>query len=68
MSPAARLFRGFDEGRLGLFRRSRSGATAIEYALIAMLIAVALVGTVQLIGPGLSSGFDGLAPYLKPKT
>ncbi|MCQ0988985.1 hypothetical protein MF134_15150 [Jiella sp. LLJ827] len=33
-----------------------------------MLIGIALVGSVQLIGPGLSSSFSDLAPSLKPKS
>ena len=40
-------------GRLvSRFLRDESGATAIEYCLIASGIAFAIIGTVQAIGPG----------------
>jgi pilus assembly protein Flp/PilA len=38
--------------------RNEEGATAIEYGLIAALIAVAIVGTLALIGPKLDSTFQ----------
>jgi pilus assembly protein Flp/PilA len=38
--------------------RAEDGATAIEYGLIAALIAVAIVGTLALIGPKLNSTFQ----------
>ncbi|WP_255340305.1 Flp family type IVb pilin [Jiella marina] len=68
MTPAARRLRSAALGEFERFHQSRSGATAIEYAVIAMLIGIALVGSVQLIGPGLSSSFSDLAPSLKPKS
>lgn len=37
--------------------RNEAGATAIEYGLIAALIAVAIVGTLALIGPQLNQTF-----------
>jgi pilus assembly protein Flp/PilA len=37
--------------------RDESGATAIEYALIASMIAIAIVGALSTIGPQLSSVF-----------
>ncbi|MCR5873483.1 Flp family type IVb pilin [Phenylobacterium sp. J426] len=40
------------------FMKDESGATAIEYGLIAALIAVVLVGALQLIGTGLNSKFE----------
>lgn len=39
------------------FANDESGATAIEYGLIAALIAVAIIGTLSLIGPKLNSAF-----------
>ena len=39
------------------FANDESGATAIEYGLIAALIAVAIVGTLALIGPKLNKAF-----------
>jgi pilus assembly protein Flp/PilA len=37
--------------------KSESGVTAIEYGLIAALIAVVIIGAVQLIGTDLSHTF-----------
>lgn len=49
--------------------RSRDGATAIEYAMIAALIAILLITSLTGIGVDLeaifeavASGFDGVAP------
>ncbi len=39
------------------FAKDESGATAIEYGLIAALIAVAIIGTLTLIGPKLDGVF-----------
>ncbi len=39
------------------FLRSESGATAIEYGLIASLISVAIVGALTLLGPQLAGVF-----------
>ncbi|WP_312784887.1 Flp family type IVb pilin [Brevundimonas sp.] len=39
------------------FANDESGATAIEYGLIAALIAVAIIGTLTLIGPKLDGAF-----------
>ena len=41
-----------------------AGATAIEYGLIAALIAVAAVGAFQLIGTNLTSSFNNVATQL----
>lgn len=40
------------------FLRNESGATAIEYGLIAAGIAVVIIGAVQLIGSNLSTTFS----------
>lgn len=40
------------------FAREEDGVTAIEYGLIAALIAVVIIGSVQLVGTGLDSVFD----------
>ena len=42
-----------------------SGATAIEYALIASLIAVAIVGSVTLVGTNITTVFTEVAGNLK---
>jgi pilus assembly protein Flp/PilA len=47
--------------RLG---RDQSGATAIEYGLIAALIAVAAIAAFQLIGTNLSGIFNSVATQL----
>lgn len=43
------------------FMKDESGATAIEYGLIAALIAVVLVGALQLIGTGLNTKFGEIS-------
>ena len=47
------------------FFADQRGATAIEYALIASLIAVAIVGALTALGTGLSSEFGEVSGYLK---
>ena len=42
---------------LRLFVADEAGATAIEYALIASLIAVFIIGSLQFLGTKLSSEF-----------
>jgi len=44
--------------------RDESGATAIEYGLIAALIAVAAIAAFQLVGTNLSSTFHNVAKQL----
>jgi pilus assembly protein Flp/PilA len=41
-----------------------SGVTAIEYALIAALIAVAAIAAMQLVGTGLINTFSSIANQL----
>jgi pilus assembly protein Flp/PilA len=47
------------------FMRDESGATAIEYCLIASGIALAIVVTVQGIGPQLNTKFTSINTSLK---
>jgi pilus assembly protein Flp/PilA len=47
------------------FCKDESGATAIEYGLIAALIAVVIIGGVQAVGTGLSSTFATIQGSLK---
>jgi pilus assembly protein Flp/PilA len=50
-----------------IFRKmanNESGATAIEYGLIAALIAVAAIAAFQLVGTNLSSVFNNIATKL----
>jgi pilus assembly protein Flp/PilA len=44
--------------------RDESGATAIEYGLIAALIAVAIVTAVTLVGGNLNNVFNNVAKNL----
>lgn len=44
--------------------RNEDGATAIEYGLIAALIAVAAIAAFQLVGTNLSSTFHNIATQL----
>lgn len=39
------------------FVKDESGATAIEYGLLAGLVAIAIVGTLELLGPKLDGTF-----------
>lgn len=47
------------------FVRDESGATAIEYGLIAALIAVVIIGAVQVVGTNLSSTFTTVSNKIK---
>ena len=47
------------------FAKEESGATAIEYGLIAALIAVVIIGAVTTLGTTLSSKFDTIATAIK---
>jgi len=50
---------------LGKFWNDRSGATAIEYGLIAAGIAVAIIATVQALGTNLNTTFQSVSTALK---
>jgi pilus assembly protein Flp/PilA len=41
--------------------KDESGATAIEYGLIAALIAVVIIGAVQLLGTNITTQFNAIA-------
>jgi len=43
------------------FLRDDSGATAIEYGLLAALIAVAIIGSVEFLGSTLATKFSNIA-------
>ena len=47
------------------FLTDESGATAIEYGLIAAGIAIAIITAVQGVGTKLSSNFDSISTSLK---
>ena len=44
--------------------KDASGVTAIEYALIAALIAVAAIAAMQLVGTGITNTFSSIASQL----
>lgn len=46
------------------FAKDESGATAIEYGLIAALIAVGIIAAATLLGGNLSNLFNGIAGQL----
>jgi pilus assembly protein Flp/PilA len=47
------------------FARDESGATAIEYGLIAALIAVVVIGAVTAVGTNLSAKFNNISNAVK---
>jgi pilus assembly protein Flp/PilA len=47
------------------FVRDESGATAIEYGLIAALIAVVIISAIQVVGTKLSTTFTNVSGNLK---
>ncbi len=49
---------------LARFIREEEGATAIEYGLIASLIAVVIIGAVTALGTGLTNTFNTVASSL----
>ena len=49
---------------LGMRLLGERGATAVEYGLMVALIAMAMIGTLYLLGPRLSAVFDGVAGSL----
>jgi pilus assembly protein Flp/PilA len=48
------------------FARNQSGATAIEYGLIAGLIAVVIIAAVTLVGTDVSNVFNTIHTKLSP--
>lgn len=50
------------------FAKDESGATAIEYGLIAALVSVAIITAVGLLGDQLKTVFTDITTALKPKT
>jgi pilus assembly protein Flp/PilA len=49
---------------LSFFPADRKAVTAIEYALIAALIAVVIIGAVTSLGTGVSSTFNSVSSEL----
>ncbi len=47
------------------FAADASGATAIEYGLIAALVGVVVIGALTLLGPELGNMFNSITDQLK---
>lgn len=52
-------------GFISRFLKDQTGATAIEYGLIAGLISVVIIGAVTVVGTNLSAKFNTIATALK---
>ncbi|MFK7901435.1 MAG: Flp family type IVb pilin [Nitratireductor sp.] len=50
---------------LAQFVKNESGATAIEYGLIASLISVVIISGASVLGTSLEETFDGLGGAMK---
>jgi pilus assembly protein Flp/PilA len=50
--------------RLRKFFRDEEGATSVEYALMAALIAMVVIGAVTIVGTNLSTKFESMAAEL----
>ncbi len=50
------------------FAQDESGATAIEYGLIAALIAVVLIAGATMVGTQLNALFESIAGKIQPVT
>jgi pilus assembly protein Flp/PilA len=62
------IARTFDTGGIMILRKflkDESGATAIEYGLIAALIAVVIITAVTAVGTALSTTFSNISTQLK---
>jgi pilus assembly protein Flp/PilA len=51
-------------GRIVNFLKDESGATAIEYGLLAALISIAAIAAMTAVGTNLSTTFDSVATNL----
>lgn len=49
---------------LSAFAGDEGGATAIEYGMIAALIAAVIIGTLQVIGTSLNAKFSSISAQL----
>jgi pilus assembly protein Flp/PilA len=50
---------------LARFVKDQSGATAIEYGLIAALVSIAIIGALTTLGGKLSNNFNNVSNQLK---
>ena len=49
-------------GVLARFVANETGASAVEYCLVAAIAGLAVFGAVKLVGPGLKDIFNNIAP------
>jgi pilus assembly protein Flp/PilA len=49
--------------KLGVLQRDRKGVTALEYGLIAALIAVVIIASVSTLGKNLGATFTGISSH-----
>lgn len=56
-----------DRTLFNAFLRDEQGATAIEYALIAALVAVAIIVAVEQLGGSVGAMFDGVKDKVNAK-
>lgn len=54
--------------RIAYFIQREDGATAIEYGLIAALVAVAIIGALTALGVDLTALFTGVSTELQDAT
>ena len=64
-NPSASVQGEFHVSKLIAFLKNESGATAIEYDLIAVGIAVASIGVVNTLGSKLNTTFSSISTQLK---
>ena len=58
------MFSGFKK-KMTIKSREEKGASAVEYALIAGLIAVVIIGAVSTLGDDISGTFTNISDKLK---
>ena len=66
--PIRMLFKNKIFDALARFASCESGATAIEYGLIGGLIAVVIIGAVELVGTSISGKFNQVSTALGSTT
>lgn len=49
---------------LGDFWHNESGATAVEYALIGVVVGIGIIGALQSVGSALREILEGVGSYL----
>lgn len=59
-----KFFQKFSKSKPEADQKDESGATAIEYGLIAALIAVAIIGAVNTLGSNMSTTFNKVATQM----